>query len=59
MTIITRKNRSLSGSYTETRREIIQEVGWQVRARPGIWCPLTDLYESGRNYVVAVEIAGM
>lgn len=42
---------------TETRREILQVVGWQVRAN--VWCPPTDVYETDDGFVVKVEVAGM
>lgn len=42
---------------TETRREILQAVGWQVRAN--VWCPPTDVYETDDGFVVKVEVAGM
>jgi HSP20 family protein len=41
----------------ETRREILHSVNWQVRS--GVWCPPTDVYETGENFVVRIEIAGM
>ena len=54
MPVIVRKSFS---SLTETRREILQTVSWHVRS--SIWSPPTDVYETGENYVVKVEIAGM
>ena len=44
-------------SAMETRREIVQAVGWQVRAN--VWCPPTDVYETDEGIVVKVEVAGM
>jgi len=44
-------------AITETRRETLQTIGWQVRS--SIWSPPTDVYEIEQNYVIKVEIAGM
>lgn len=44
-------------TLTETRREIIHVIGWQVRAN--IWSPPTDVYETEEGFVVRVEVAGM
>jgi len=41
----------------ETRKEILQAVGWQLRAN--VWCPPTDIYETDEVFVVKVEVAGM
>jgi|SRR5215208_3424321 len=54
MPTIVRKSFS---AITETRREILQTIGWQVRS--SIWNPPTDMYETEENYVIKVEIAGM
>jgi HSP20 family protein len=54
-----RKSRSSSGSSVESRREVLHAVGWQVQVRAGVWSPPTDVYETEKNYVVRVEIAGM
>ena len=54
-----RKSRSSTGSFTETRRETLHAVGWQVQVRAGVWSPPTDVYETEKDYVVRVEIAGM
>ena len=54
-----KKSRSSSGSPVETRREVLHAVGWQVQVRAGIWSPPTDVYETEKDYVVRVEIAGM
>jgi HSP20 family protein len=43
----------------ETRREVLHAVGWQVQVRAGVWSPPTDVYETEKDYVVRVEIAGM
>lgn len=48
-----------SSSETETRREIVHTVGWQVQVRAGVWSPPTDVYETEEAYVIRVEIAGM
>jgi HSP20 family protein len=54
-----RKSRTPSGSPLESRREVLHAVGWQVHVRAGTWSPPTDVYETEKNYVVRVEIAGM
>lgn len=54
-----RKSRSSSGNSTETRREVLHAVGWQVQVRAGVWSPPTDVYETENDFVVRVEIAGM
>jgi len=51
-----RKSRSTTG---ELRREVLHAVGWQVQVRAGVWSPPTDVYETERDYVVRVEVAGM
>lgn len=54
MPTIVRK--SLSASI-ETRRDVPQTVSWHIRS--SMWNPPTDVYETEKNYVVKVEIAGM
>lgn len=54
-----RKSRSPSGSPVESRREVLHAVSWHVQVRAGIWSPPTDVYETEKDYVVRVEIAGM
>ena len=54
-----RKSRSTSGSSVEARRDVLHAVGWQVQVRTGVWSPPTDVYETEKDYVVRVEIAGM
>jgi len=54
-----RKSRSSSGNSVESRREVLHAVGWQVQVRAGVWSPPTDVYETEKDYVVRVEIAGM
>ena len=54
-----RKSRSASSSSVETRREVLHAVGWQVQVRAGLWSPPTDVYETEKDFVVRVEIAGM
>ncbi len=54
-----RKSRTPSGGPAETRREVLHAVGWQVQVRAGVWSPPTDVYETEKDYVVRVEIAGM
>ena len=51
-----RKSRSSTG---ELRREVLHAVGWQVQVRAGVWSPPTDVYETDKEYVVRVEVAGM
>lgn len=51
-----RKSRSSTG---ELRRDVLHAVGWQVQVRAGVWSPPTDVYETEREYVVRVEVAGM
>lgn len=51
-----RKSRSSTG---DIRREVLHAVGWQVQVRAGGWSPPTDVYETDKDYVVRVEIAGM
>ena len=54
-----KKSRSTTGPLSESRREVLHAVGWQVQMRAGVWSPPTDFYETERAYVVRVEIAGM
>ena len=49
--------RSETITLTEKRREILHTVGWQVMQ--SIWSPPTDVYETEKEYVVRIEIAGM
>ena len=49
--------RSETVTLNEKRREILHTVGWQVMQ--SIWSPPTDVYETEKEYVVRVEIAGM
>ena len=49
--------RSETITLSEKRREILHTVGWQVMQN--IWSPPTDVYETEKEYVVRVEIAGM
>jgi len=53
MPTIVRKSFS---TITETRREILQAVSWQVRST---WSPPTDVYETEENCLIKLEIAGM
>jgi HSP20 family protein len=52
-TVVRKSNVSL----TETRREVLHAVSWQVYS--SVWSPPTDLFESEEALVVRVEIAGM
>ena len=49
--------RSETVTLNEKRREILHTVGWQMMQ--SIWSPPTDMYETEKEYVVRVEIAGM
>ncbi|HUH99024.1 MAG TPA: Hsp20/alpha crystallin family protein [Anaerolineales bacterium] len=49
--------RSETVTLSEKRREILHAVGWQVTQ--SIWSPPTDVYETEKEYIVRVEIAGM
>ena len=51
--------RKSSSSTGELRREVLHAVGWQVQVRAGAWSPPTDVYETDKNCVVRVEVAGM
>lgn len=53
MPTIVRKSASI---LTETRREVLHAVRWQVRST---WSPPTDVYETEGNCVIKLEIAGM
>jgi HSP20 family protein len=44
-------------TLTESRREVLHAVSWQVRSNT--WSPPTDQYETEEAYVIRVEIAGM
>jgi HSP20 family protein len=44
-------------TLTDKRKEISRTVGWQVTS--SVWSPPTDVYETGTEYVVRVEIAGI
>ena len=44
-------------ALTESRREIIHSISWQVSGN--VWCPPTDVYETSDGFVVKVEVAGM
>jgi HSP20 family protein len=48
--------RKASATITETRREILQAVSWNVRTT---WRPPTDVYETQVSCVIKLEIAGM
>ncbi len=48
--------RKASAIITETRREILQAVSWNVRST---WSPPTDVYETEESCVIKMEIAGM
>lgn len=54
-----KKSRSKTGPLSESRRDVLHSVGWQVQVRAGVWSPPTDFYETENDFVVRVEIAGM
>lgn len=54
-----KKSRSTTGPLSESRRDVLHAVGWQVQVRAGVWSPPTDFYETEQAFVVRVEIAGM
>jgi HSP20 family protein len=49
--------RSETLTLTARRRDVRGAVGWQVTR--GVWSPPTDVYETGEEYVVSVEVAGV
>lgn len=54
MPTIVRKSQPV---IVETHREIYNAVVWH--ARPNIWRPPTDVYETRENIIVRLEIAGL
>ena len=54
--IIRRHETSIS--LTERRRDVVHTLSWQVM-HSSAWSPPTDLFETEREYVVRVEVAGM
>ncbi|NUQ84760.1 MAG: Hsp20/alpha crystallin family protein [Anaerolineales bacterium] len=54
MPTIVRKSQSI---VTETRREVYNAVAWY--ARPSVWSPPTDVYETRERIIVRMEIAGL
>ena len=56
-TVIRKTDSSLS--VGERRRDVMRAVTWQVQVRSSAWSPPTDVYETERDYIVRVEIAGM
>ena len=54
MPAIVRKSNT---TLLETRREVLHAVSWHVRSN--VWSPPTDVYETEKEYVARVEIAGM
>ena len=44
-------------TLTESRREMLHAVSWQVRSNA--WSPPTDEYETEEAYVIRMEISGM
>jgi HSP20 family protein len=49
--------RSETITLTEKRRGVLHTVSWQVMQ--SIWSPPTDVYETEKEYIVRVEIAGI
>jgi HSP20 family protein len=49
--------RKSNTTQLEKRREILHAVSWHVRSN--IWSPPTDVYETEKEYVARLEIAGM
>lgn len=58
-TVILKSHATPGGSPRDKRRGVVASMGWQVRIQSHIWSPPTDLYETKKDYVVRVEIAGM
>lgn len=54
MPTIVRKSQS---DVVEIRREAYNAAAWH--ARPGVWRPPTDVYETRENIIVRMEIAGL
>ena len=44
-------------TVTAKRHEVSRTVGWQVTS--SVWSPPTDVYETGTDFVVRVEVAGI
>lgn len=44
-------------TLVESRKEVFHATGWQVRS--SVWNPPTDVYETGTNLTIKVEVAGM
>ena len=44
-------------TMSETRREILHAISWQVRST--LWRPPTDIFETEEHFIIKVEIAGM
>lgn len=55
-TVIRKTDSSLS---VGERRRDLRAITWQVQVRSSAWSPPTDVYETERDYIVRVEIAGM
>jgi len=34
-------------------------VNWRLTVQPNVWRPPTDVFETGENFVVRIEVAGM
>ena len=49
--------RSETVTLNEKRREILHTVSWQMMQ--SVWSPPTDVYETEKEYIVRVEVAGM
>lgn len=46
-------------TVSDKRRETLHAVGWQVQVRRDVWSPPTDVYETGTEYIVRAEAAGI
>lgn len=49
--------RSEALTLTTRRRDVRGAVGWQITK--AVWSPPTDVYETEKEYVVSVEVAGL
>ncbi len=55
MTAVIRKSETVT--LTEKRRGNLHAVGWHVST--SVWSPPTDVYETNREYVIRLEVAGL
>ena len=59
MTIVTLKTEQTGEKVVRDRRTFFQAIEWQVRARPSVWEPPCDVFETETAYIVRLEVAGM